>query len=379
MSFWVFFLFCITAVSAVTVDFGYFLHLTDIHYDPFYREGAPTNCVLGVMGCCRNESIPLDPPGKANKFGEYVCDSSPLLVQSILGWIKENLEYDYVIYTGDSVSHYDIRQNWNMNYDVIHTVTEMLQTLDKPVYSVLGNHDSQFVDQLYGLDPVVTDVGGLWENDLFTNNASIRNFTQGGYYKSGHICGLNSLWYDPNNLLLVLNGSYDWFGQYAWGIKSVEDCFLISHIYATAGDLAFQSFLQAVKPRYQFYGHSHKDQFLVFNNFVSWVTLSVVPDGHDPGVRVFQYDRNTNEILDYMQYTLNLTRQQSSDTFIGLELSYSARKEYGLRDMSSESWWDLALRMKNDSVLLERYCSHLGGRVNDCHGALCDINPVLCE
>jgi len=356
-------------------NIGNFIQLTDIHYDQFYTEGAPTNCVLGVMKCCKSSSIPLDPPGKANKFGEYVCDTSPLLFTSMISWIKQNLEFDYVIYTGDSVSHYDLDQNWPINFQVIQTVTNLLQTLEKPVYSVLGNHDSGFVDQLYGLDPVVTDVARVWENDTLTNNASIRNFGQGGYYKSHNICGLNSLWYDKNNLLLLLNETYDWFNQYDWAGEKLDNCTLISHIFPTAGTDKFNQFMLTVKPRYQLYGHSHTDKFIIYNDLVSWIAPSIVPDGHDPSIRLFQYDRDTGTILDYQQYTLNLTQQQKNDSFLGLELKYSARLEYDLKDMSSDTWWDLAKKMKNNATLLSIYCSHLG---SSCTNALCDINPSLC-
>jgi len=190
---------------------GQFLHLSDIHYDQFYTPGSPTQCLFGStgMGCCRKASIPLKPPGKASPWGGMNCDSPFTLLTATMQWIKTNLKYDFVIYTGDSASHWDIHQGWDINFSAIKTVTHLLQTLDKPVFNVIGNHDSFFVDQLYINYPVVTDIAKLWENNYFTNHANVTHFNQGGYYKTAYkkvpICVLNSLWYDVHNLAVILN------------------------------------------------------------------------------------------------------------------------------------------------------------------------------
>ncbi|EXJ59031.1 hypothetical protein A1O7_06462 [Cladophialophora yegresii CBS 114405] len=76
---------------------GRFLHITDIHPDPFYKS--------------RSEPAELchSGEGQAGIFGAEVtdCDAPISLVNATFKWIEENLkdEIDFVIWTGDSARH----------------------------------------------------------------------------------------------------------------------------------------------------------------------------------------------------------------------------------------------------------------------------------
>lgn len=78
---------------------GKFLHITDIHPDPFYRHGSNP---YGDHPCHRGE-------GTAGYFGaeKTGCDTPFSLVNATFDWIKNNLkdELDFVIWTGDSARH----------------------------------------------------------------------------------------------------------------------------------------------------------------------------------------------------------------------------------------------------------------------------------
>jgi len=337
------------------------------------------------MGCCRNLSIPVEPQGSASYWGEYNCDTPFSLLNATINWIRENLIYDFVFYTGDSASHWVIHQDWKTNFDAIKTVSELLSTLGKPIYSVLGNHDSFFVDQLYNKNPVINDV-----SELFNSLNLTFNYSQ-GYYRANladtgmDICGITSLWYDSNNLLHILNPTADLNDQFAWGKDNLKGCILLAHIYPRTSEASpeFDEFIKTISPYREFYGHSHSDKFIIINANttsprVGLIPLSIVPSGHFPGIRRYIY-ASPFILLDYEQFYLNLTKQKEKSAFVGYDFSYSAREEYTLKDMTAESWLDLAYRMQNDTKLYNKYCSNMNPPSLECpQGLLCDISPIFC-
>lgn len=394
-------------VQSFKTTSGSFIHLTDIHYDPQYTVGAPTNCLLEStgIGCCRPQSIPLNPPGSASPWGDFNCDSPLLLINSTIQWILKNLQYDFVIYTGDSVNHDDIQQTWNSNFQAIETVTENLKTLNRPIYNVLGNHDSWFVNQLYTNVPVVTDTATLFQNNSLTNYANISNFETGGFYIAHHdffnisMCGLNSLWYDASNLGVEMFPHYDWGQQYEW-MQNHSDmintqCLLFAHIppQCSGTSVNFTQFMTTLfSPPVQIYGHTHQDEFKLLHNFqtgqlnLALITPSLVPSNHNPGFRhyFFEIEQGHVKLLDYDQYTLNLTRQiENQKEFIGFTKLYSALEYFNLQDMSSNSWLQLVKNMQNNVSMFEQYCtvySFPESNMSNCNRTemLCDILNDLC-
>lgn len=78
---------------------GRFLHITDIHPDPFYKSGSNPN---GRHPCHRGK-------GAAGYYGaeKTECDSPFALIDATFDWIKHNIrdEIDFVVWTGDSARH----------------------------------------------------------------------------------------------------------------------------------------------------------------------------------------------------------------------------------------------------------------------------------
>ena len=60
------------------VNGGNLLHITDIHYDIDYHEGAATNCIFASTGmrCCHKYDIPISTIEPAGKWGDYNCDDT---------------------------------------------------------------------------------------------------------------------------------------------------------------------------------------------------------------------------------------------------------------------------------------------------------------
>jgi len=111
-------------------------------------------------------------------------------------------------------------------------------------------------------------------------------------------------------------------------------------------------------------GHSHLDEFRLIkdesNSLKSVVFISTSIDSHDyfnPSVREIYIDKDTEEILDYDQFYLDLNNVPT-DAEPEMKHLYSARREYGLADMSPESFEDLACRFETEPALLEKHLNH---------------------
>ncbi|RDI85657.1 hypothetical protein Vi05172_g4435 [Venturia inaequalis] len=78
---------------------GKFLHITDIHPDPYYKTYSSTS---GDGACHRGH-------GPAGYYGAETsdCDAPITLLNATFAWIKENIrdEIDFVVWTGDSARH----------------------------------------------------------------------------------------------------------------------------------------------------------------------------------------------------------------------------------------------------------------------------------
>ncbi len=130
-----------------------------------------------------------------------------------------------------------------------------------------------------------------------------------------------------------------------------------------------------------FWGHRHTDSFFLSRQTATeggaaakvvahgYIAPSVLPQQHFPSVRVYQYNRTTFEILDYQQYAVNLTELNNNSNnkdnnapggarSTGFELVYSAKQEYGLADLSIQSWSGLADRILRDPDVFSLFWSH---------------------
>ena len=92
--------------------------------------------------------------------------------------------------------------------------------------------------------------------------------------------------------------------------------------------------------------------------------------GKNPGFRMFEVDSQTYDIVDYHQYRTDLEKQnilhnQSPDVVPQFQLAYSAKKAFGLTDMSASQWYALSQRFLQDDDLYRFYLiQHNSGRGN---------------
>ena len=78
--------------------------ISDLHIDYEYTPGADNDC--GKLLCCRMDSGRAPSVEReAGAWGDFNCDSSPKMVQSLLDHIKNTVKPDAVLWAGDSMPH----------------------------------------------------------------------------------------------------------------------------------------------------------------------------------------------------------------------------------------------------------------------------------
>ncbi|XP_071455401.1 acid sphingomyelinase-like phosphodiesterase 3b [Hetaerina americana] len=102
----------------------------------------------------------------------------------------------------------------------------------------------------------------------------------------------------------------------------------------------------------QFFGHHHSDSFRVIYNEnglpISWMFIapSVTPwrtpgGANNPGIRLYKFDTNTGQVMDYVQYYLDLEAANSLDS-AEWKVEYNLTSFYGLPNVSAASLHELA-------------------------------------
>ncbi|CAH1183777.1 unnamed protein product [Ceutorhynchus assimilis] len=119
----------------------------------------------------------------------------------------------------------------------------------------------------------------------------------------------------------------------------------------------------------QFFGHLHSDSFRVIHDRngrpVSWAMLapSITPKrnhlgSNNPGIRLFKFNKDTGQIIDYTQYYLDLTKANlQSKAEWTVEYNFTAY--YGIGEITPETLNQLARKFVSDgqevSSLFQRY------------------------
>jgi sphingomyelin phosphodiesterase len=411
-------LLCILTTAEILEDVGKFLHLTDLHVDLEYNVGAPATCIPGNLGmkCCRSYDISISPHRLAGQWGDYNCDSPINLLEASMSWInRTHFDADFVIWTGDSPGHHVVVQTPSKNMKDIETITNLFKKyLPKTqVYPCIGNHDTWPIDQLGAppLDDYLTSfLDNNWGDWLRKYDGVMETMLYGGYYslyvKPGFkIITINNLYTDKNNILGRPTNKtakqFDWLRYELESAKyNKEKVWIIGHIFPGNWESEgwFNNQFNKLVSEYsdiikcQFWGHSHRDQFILNRDGdkitnMGYVTPSMMPDKQDPSVRVFYYNKTSMEIIDYENYVLDLTELNKTPDLpineVNYTFYYSARKAYNLTDMRYKSWSDLVNNMRTDDKLFNQYMNFYKPNKNEsCTGKckqteLCSIQYVV--
>ena len=120
------------------------VHFTDPHIDSLYKEGSDALCPQYL--CCREmNGMSEDPLRRAGKWGSYHCDMPALTLQLMFDYIKEQIQPDIIVWTGDNSAH----SVWNNTVEEViestKNITLMLQNTfngtNATIIPIQGNHD----------------------------------------------------------------------------------------------------------------------------------------------------------------------------------------------------------------------------------------------
>nr|XP_006821102.1 PREDICTED: acid sphingomyelinase-like phosphodiesterase 3b-like [Saccoglossus kowalevskii] len=344
-------------------------HVTDFHHEPNYTSGDYP------ASSCRNLN------GETPAYwGDYRCDSPwSLINSSVYAMADLNSSPDFIIWTGDDTPHVP---NENLNtdkvLDMIWNLTSLLMEVfpDTHVFPVLGNHDYHPKHMMPPEPNIVYEtVGDWWEHWLESYPGAVESFKQVAYYtalyKTGHrIVGLNTVYYYTNDKLTA--DMEDPGDQFQWledillnATENDEKVYLIGHVPPGVFERhAGKSwFYPQFNERYieiittysdvifgQFFAHQHVDSFRMFYDdqgdavaslfltpaVTPWNTTLSGVGPNNPGIRLFEYDRDTWQILDIKQYYQDLSETGASNDPIW-KLEYSAKEVYGIPDVTTSS------------------------------------------
>lgn len=319
------------------------LAVNDIHLDPQYSTDGAFNCHNTIV-CCRKDSTQKvgEKKVKCGPFGMTgPSDLPPRTFEDFLLFQRDVIKPDMMFQMGDNIVHELDKISEQFNLDtttyISNKITEYLP--NTKVFMSIGNHESFPVDQY---DQMASDTAwllpGLAEAyGTAIPQASKDQLSKKGFYseripeKNLKVISLFGQVYDSMNFYLLMR-TFDPLGQLLWLQRELEasetideDVFIIMHI-PLGTDFAIAKWndvFNALMERFAntvvslFSGHTHSDhlKFLTQSDDKSKVYMQnfignslTTYSNYEPSFRVFKVDSDTNQLIDYDQYRLDLEK-----------------------------------------------------------------------
>ncbi|XP_061479727.1 acid sphingomyelinase-like phosphodiesterase 3a [Rhineura floridana] len=384
------------ASPEVYSNVGQFWHISDLHLDPTYHVTSNRTQV-----CASSKGVKASDPGP---FGDFMCDSPYQLILSALKYMKDsNQQTSFMIWTGDSPPHVPVKElSTKIVIDIIGNMTSAIRSFfpNLQVFPALGNHDYWPQNQLpVSVSEVYNAVADFWKPWL--TDEAVNTLRKGGFYTQTYqssvttqplrIISLNTvLYYPPNTLTWNMS---DPANQFEWlehvlevAHHNKEKVYVIGHV--PVGYLPFVRDTPAIRKHHnerlieifrrhssviagQFFGHTHRDSVMVLldemgkpiNSLfvapaVTPVKAAFVVNSNNPGVRLYQYDPLSYNLLDLWQFYLNLTEANMKNESIW-KLEYVMTKAYGIEDLMPETLYEMTNQFNvPHSKLFQKYYSH---------------------
>ncbi|KAJ5109076.1 hypothetical protein N7456_005751 [Penicillium angulare] len=382
------------------------VHISDIHVDLFYEEGASYNCTKNI--CCRPytaEDAPGNTSYPAGPYGSHYCDAPLALEESMYEAIQDSFpDAAFTIFTGDVVEG----AVWLVNEtevtnDLNDAFNKRMPSYLNLVYGVIGNHDAAPVNS-FPPAAVDTTISSQWAYDTLSSDwsqwigstAASTADDYGSYsvkYPEGNlrIISFNTnFYYKENFWLYEKTMETDPSGQLAWLVDELdaaetagERVWLLGHMPMGSGDTFHDgsNYFNQIIQRYDatiaavFYGHTHKDEFeIAYSNYsnptadsatmMSYIAPALTPTSGNPTYRVYSVDPVTFGVLDYEVYIANMSSStyQTKPTW---EKYYSAKETYGsllsppVTDSAAELtpafWHNVTALFENDDSVFQDY------------------------
>ncbi|GAA5939981.1 uncharacterized protein JCM15063_004362 [Sporobolomyces koalae] len=402
------------------------VHISDVHVDRSYTEGASTTCSKVI--CCRDYgpgSIGENVKSPAGKFGHKKCDTPEALVESMFDAIDRFApNKSFTIFTGDVVES----AVWAVDQPgVSQDLIEWNNDMQAPSYPVIGNHDVAPVNA-FPRESSPTGNASQWVFDIAARDwkkwigrrAAEQVRQHSGCYSRVHpgtdlrIISINTnYWYkqnfwlydsdvpiwDPNGILTWLAGELDLserLGQRAWIIGHMPfgkvDAMRDQSNYANQ---IFQRYHNTIAAH--FYGHSHVDEFEIAYpdyddrraataNGIAFISGALTPTSGNPVFRIYDIDPDTYEVMDFTPIYTNKTDP-------GFQVGpvwkpyYSARASYGSylepshpaeASLNATFWHRVTEVFERNETVFQLFNTRLsrGGKVEDCSGPICKKNTI---
>ncbi|CAO1334344.1 unnamed protein product [Diamesa hyperborea] len=386
---WFYLIICIEA------KIGYFWHITDLHFDSSYSTKGD------IFRSCWHSEHHTSSSRSPGHYGDYLCDSPWSLLETATQAMKakqgDNVEF--VLWTGDGLSHSAKRLSESHRLDLLRNITELLgRTFSSQfVFPVLGHEDVQNNDY--------KRLGELWRHWL--PSEALQTFEKGGYYtieqtKSRlRIIVLNTNFmrhdfkYSQSHLSAVRqrpDGSsekqWEWLEDVlAKSNRNKETVYIVGHMapgsderqigiipngHTTFSEKNNLRYLRLIR-KYssiivgQYFAHLHSDTFrIVYNDMgkpVSWMMIapSVTPrkmivGSNNPAMRLYKFETDTGQVLDYTQFYLDLESANLKGEPVWQAEYNLTTYYYGLAEISAVSLHNLADRFTNpDDILFAKY------------------------
>lgn len=190
---------------------GHFLHITDIHPDPYYltESNVSTSCHrLTTQGKPRKKK------GDAGKWGTPAtrCDTPWRFVDFTLEWLNENWgnKLDFIVFTGDGVRHNSDRNLPRTAYEVLRSNQDVARALRAafpphiPIIPTLGNNDVFPHNILYPGpgNQVLAQFVEIWHS--FIPESQTHSFQNYGFFAIDvnpalSVLSLNTLYFSESN------------------------------------------------------------------------------------------------------------------------------------------------------------------------------------
>ena len=293
---------------------GYFLHITDMHVDPDYIEGATVKSACHQLPDLftekkKKQQQPTILSGKYGTPGQK-CDAPILLAQETLDWISKEWKdkLDFVVWTGDNAKHdWDKKHRrkrrhvYELNQRVTDIMMDTFWVNDKiPIIPSFGNNDVFPHNQIGGPEidgDLFMFYERMWRSWMPMQQRSM--FRQGGYYVVQvaprlNVLTLNSMYFysrndavhnclhpdSPAAIQLV------WFeDQLKKARRENERIYVIGHVPPSPRDYkgtCLTAYMR-IATSYtdvimgHFFAHLNMDHFLMFDGRENAKSIPIVP------------------------------------------------------------------------------------------------------
>ena len=369
------------------------LHVTDIHYDPYYKEGRSPKCKLPI--CCR--VMPTNKESEGDEVcGKFGYDGSTDIGEDLFNSFLDDAvqrQPDLILWTGDNIPH----DSYDSSQDEVYEISRKLRDKfnDKfrkngkkiPIYYSIGNHEKYPNDDYKDTNDqaLLSNLAEIYKEYL--SEEAYNTFKNYGYYSMRHedtnlrIISLNCLLCDNFNFNLMNSTQVKTKEMLSWlenELKKAESnnefVYILNH-FPINGEFTWTECskrFQALFDRFEytvrgvFSGHTHRDDTVLvsayFNNKkytnINFVApqLTTYKDKY-PSYRVYIVDERTKLITNYEQYRIDLEKS-NMNKIAYWNLGYIASDFYKVSNMLD---YDSLARFKDMSGYV--YNQYSGSRV----------------